>query len=250
MSNVTRTTRQNQSMQTHNHPAHYCAAVFALFPAMSAVSLDLTLVSAGVDRSAVLFFRGEGGKLQRYHSLLQGEAVRQPTHPGHKWLLRGDDSGKVLLRITAQAEPAVQWHRVDIDGLDVPHERAPAPTVAHMPDHPELPSHSRSPFAKKRRRQLRREKRREQALLSAASEESRRSEQVVAAVSKRPEPAVHGTASNRLERAKRVAFARGVRAAKAVAKERRGAKRLAKKQSKATVQAAQRSARRRKASGL
>lgn len=81
---------------------------------------------------------------------------------------------------------------------------------------------------------MRREKRKERALLFAAAAD---------VVVQEPRGA-------RIARAEKIAFARGMQAAKAAARERRGAKRITKKASKARVCAAQRSARRRKASGI
>ena len=103
---------------------------------------------------------------------------------------------------------------------------------------PGLKTHSRSPSAIARRRQMRRKKLRERALLTAAAGLTPHALQ--------PE----GSRCKRIKRAEQVAFARGIRAATAAMRERRGAKRITKKQSKARVQAAQRSARRRKASGF
>ena len=103
---------------------------------------------------------------------------------------------------------------------------------------PRLKTHSRSPSAIARRRQMRRKKLRERALLTAAAG--------ILPHALQPE----GSRCKRVERAERIAFARGIRAANAAMRERRGAKRISKKQSKARVRAAQRSARRRKASSF
>ena len=118
---------------------------------------------------------------------------------------------------------------------------APAAAVTDsllIKEDPRLKAHSRSPSAIARRRQMRRKRMRERALLAGAAG--------VDAGTSQPEL----PRSKRIKQAELVAFARGVRAANAAARERRGAKRITKKQSKARVRAAQRSARRRKASGF
>ena len=82
------------------------------------VTLKITLV--GGDEDASLFWCNEqSGEEQRYGDVIRyGAAASQETFAGHKWCVRGKTTGDALLRITAQAAPALQEHRIDAGGED------------------------------------------------------------------------------------------------------------------------------------
>jgi hypothetical protein len=206
------------------------------------VRLGVSLGHAGADTRASLYCKDSGGTLRFRSTLPRDGAARVDALAGQVWVLKGRESRAVLLRVKVQPLPVVQEYRVDVDGESgVCAQRMPSPASASMPEPAQRVTHSRSPTAIVRRRQLKREKRKAQALLAAAADVVPTAQQ---------SSGLEEPRGARLQRAEKVAFARGVAAARAVMRERRGAKRIAKKQSKATVRAALRSARRRKAAGL
>lgn len=99
-----------------------------------------------------------------------------------------------------------------------------------------LPCHSHSPAAKARRRKIRKEKQQQRALVVAAAD-----------VAELPPEGAGHSHGQRLLRAERVAFARGVAAEKLSAKQRRGAKRIKKKDVQRRSKAMARIARRQRA---
>ena len=99
-----------------------------------------------------------------------------------------------------------------------------------------LPCHSHSPAAKARRRKIRKQKQQQRALVMAAAD-----------VAELPPEGAGHSHGQRLLRAERVAFARGVAAEKLAAKQRRGAKRMKKKDVQRRSKAMARIARRQRA---
>ena len=72
------------------------------------VTLEISFASGGADNSAKLCWKNEGGEEQQYAQVQLRATVRQETFPGHRWLLRGEQTGKVLWEGIAAARPASQ----------------------------------------------------------------------------------------------------------------------------------------------
>ena len=86
---------------------------------MALVTLEVTFVSGGGDDVASLsWVNGDADEENHYTDIHRGGRVTQETFPNHSWVVRGKQSGDVLMRIVAQAEPSLQQHRIDVDGVD------------------------------------------------------------------------------------------------------------------------------------
>lgn len=72
------------------------------------VTLEISLASGGADDSAKLCWKNDEGAEQQYAQVQLRATVKQETFPGHRWLLRGEQTGKVLWEGVAAARPAVQ----------------------------------------------------------------------------------------------------------------------------------------------
>ena len=81
------------------------------------VTLSITLANGGADAVAELVWVAANGDEQKYGEVRERATIKQETFAGHCWLLRGARTRQVLLRIEAQAQPAVQEHRIDADEL-------------------------------------------------------------------------------------------------------------------------------------
>lgn len=84
------------------------------------VTLEVTLVDGGADASAELVWVSDAGDEQKYGDMRPGAMYRQETFPGHTWIVRGQRTRQVLLRIAAQENPPVQEHRVDVNSTPPP----------------------------------------------------------------------------------------------------------------------------------
>ena len=76
------------------------------------VTLEISFASGGADDSAKLCWQNDDGAEQEYAKVQLRATVRQETFPGHRWLLRGQQTGTVLWEGVAAARPAVQTHVV------------------------------------------------------------------------------------------------------------------------------------------
>ena len=72
------------------------------------VTLEISFASGGADDSAKLCWKNDDGAEQQYAQVQLRATVKQETFPGHRWLLRGEQTGKVLWEGVAAARPAVQ----------------------------------------------------------------------------------------------------------------------------------------------
>ena len=72
------------------------------------VTLEISFASGGADESAKLCWKNDEGAEQEYARVQLRARVRQETFPGHRWLLRGEQTGTVLWEGVAAARPAVQ----------------------------------------------------------------------------------------------------------------------------------------------
>ena len=72
------------------------------------VTLEISFASGGADDSAKLYRKNDEGAEQQYAQVELRGTVRQETFPGHRWLLRGAQTGNVLWEGVAAARPAVQ----------------------------------------------------------------------------------------------------------------------------------------------
>ena len=72
------------------------------------VTLEISFASGGADDSAKLCWTNAEGAEQQYAQVQLRATVKQETFPGHRWLLRGEQTGKVLWEGVAAARPAVQ----------------------------------------------------------------------------------------------------------------------------------------------
>ena len=77
------------------------------------VSLHVHLVATSEDDEANLLWVSDDGVEHQYQAVQVGRAVEQETFPGHKWVLRGTQSGRNLLIIVAEQGPRMQRHVVD-----------------------------------------------------------------------------------------------------------------------------------------
>ena len=83
------------------------------------VTLEFEFASGGgVDNAASLMWVDDAGGEQRYMTIREHASASQETFAGHRWLVRGEQSGRVLLRAVAEAVPAVQRHRIDASQVD------------------------------------------------------------------------------------------------------------------------------------
>ena len=78
------------------------------------VQLEISFASGGVDESAKLCWKNDAGAEQEYAVVQLRATVQQETFPGHRWVLRGQQSGNVLWEGVAAAAPAVQAHIVHV----------------------------------------------------------------------------------------------------------------------------------------
>ena len=154
------------------------------------------------------------------------------TEHVHRHRRRGDSRGSTAAEHRSGGGLAVAT------ALDCPRARrrcqAAAAAAAPAERPAALPKHSRSPIAKARRQVLKRQKAKARKPFSSTMD----------AAPRRP------LRRDRLARAEAVAFRRGVAAERAIAKVRRGAKRVAKMASKAQVRASKRAARHRRAARM
>ena len=72
------------------------------------VTLEISFASGGADESAKLCWKNDEGAEQEYARVQLRARVTQETFPGHRWLLRGEQTGRVLWEGVAAARPAVQ----------------------------------------------------------------------------------------------------------------------------------------------
>lgn len=72
------------------------------------VTLEISFASGGADVSAKLCWKNDEGAEQEYARVQLRARVTQETFPGHRWLLRGEQTGTVLWEGVAAARPAVQ----------------------------------------------------------------------------------------------------------------------------------------------
>jgi hypothetical protein len=74
------------------------------------VTLEISFASGGADGSAKLCqqMNAKGAPEQQCAQVQLRATVKQETFPGHRWLLRGEQTGKVLWMGRAAARPAVQ----------------------------------------------------------------------------------------------------------------------------------------------
>lgn len=77
------------------------------------VTLEIQFAASVADDSARLYWV-DGANEQGYGSVQLRATVRQETFPGHKWILRGEQSGAVIWECVAAAQPAVQVHTVRV----------------------------------------------------------------------------------------------------------------------------------------
>ena len=105
------------------------------------VTLEVTLDNGGIDAAVDLVWASESGEEKKYAEIRQHATVRQESFAGHNWLVRGQRSRQVLLRMEAQAEPDVQQHRIDVDATPTQeqHEDADATAVAPAGNAEEAP---------------------------------------------------------------------------------------------------------------
>lgn len=88
------------------------------------VTLTFDFVSGnGVDRSASLYYLNDANEEQRYGEVHEHGTISQETFAGHRWIVRGNQSGAALLRVRAAAEPATQHFQIEAaagagDGFD------------------------------------------------------------------------------------------------------------------------------------
>ena len=82
------------------------------------VTLVIEFVSGGaVDRAARLLWVNDADEERAYLDIQERATIRQETFPGHRWLVRGQSSNNVLLRMTANHN-AEQRFRIDGDAAD------------------------------------------------------------------------------------------------------------------------------------
>ena len=101
------------------------------------VTLEFEFASGGgVDTAASVMWVNDAGGEQRYLLIQEHAIASQETFSGHHWLVRGEQSGRVLLRTVAQAVPALQRHRIDASQAvdDGPGEGASDDEDAQEPD--------------------------------------------------------------------------------------------------------------------
>ena len=91
----------------------------AMVPAVvDTVTLVIEFVSGGaVDRAARLLWVNDADEERAYLDIQERATIRQETFPGHRWLVRGQSSNNVLLRMTANHN-AEQRFRIDGDAAD------------------------------------------------------------------------------------------------------------------------------------
>lgn len=78
------------------------------------VTLSIEFVSGGgVDRSASLVWLNDAGEEHHYTDIMEHATITQETFPGHRWMVKGKRSHEILLSIRAEAQPALQKHRID-----------------------------------------------------------------------------------------------------------------------------------------
>jgi len=75
------------------------------------ITLEIQFAASVADDSARLFWV-DGPNEQGYGSVQLRATIRQETFPGHKWILKGEQSGNVIWECIAAAQPAVQVHTV------------------------------------------------------------------------------------------------------------------------------------------
>ena len=98
------------------------------------VTLVIEFVSGGaVDRAARLCWVNDADEERAYLDLQERATIRQETFPGHRWLVRGQTSNDVLLRMTANHN-AEQRFRIDGDAADEVHNAQLAEGVAPNTD--------------------------------------------------------------------------------------------------------------------
>lgn len=90
------------------------------------VTLQFHLRAAEGDTSATLYYVSADGEEHRYAEIAVGGSHSQDTYAGHKWLLRGKETGTALATIEAAAQPSLQ--NITIDGAAI--EGAADPTGA------------------------------------------------------------------------------------------------------------------------
>jgi len=208
------------------------------------VKLQLKLVDAGADEEASLYYKQSDGRLHREAVVCCGDTALVETWPGCVWVLKGRRTRVVLLRVVAQAAPAVQRHYVHAVGENEMQQRAPSLAAACAPAPlPPPPMACSSALSRKRRDHDRSD-------TAVAKRRKKRREQTKARKRGLADQPSEVARCKRIKRAEAIAFDRGVRAERAAAKQRRLAKKHARGQLKASAQAARRAARRRRASGL
>ena len=74
----------------------------------SRVTFEISFASGGADDSATLCWKSDEGAEQQYAQVQLRATVRQETFPGHRWLLRGEQTGNVLWEGVAAGRPMVQ----------------------------------------------------------------------------------------------------------------------------------------------
>ena len=99
-------------------PARHDAEGLGIAAMGDTVTLVIEFVSGGaVDRAARLLWVNDADEERAYLDIQERATIRQETFPGHRWLVRGQSSNNVLLRMTANHN-AEQRFRIDGDAAD------------------------------------------------------------------------------------------------------------------------------------
>ena len=78
------------------------------------VTLEIQFAAGGDDEAAKLCWVADGGAEQQYSEVRVRASISQETFPGHRWVLRGTTTNRVIWDCTAAAAPAVQVHTVRV----------------------------------------------------------------------------------------------------------------------------------------